>query len=154
MVKHQPFGGIPLSYLKTFYREVLLPACLLFTVLCFLFTIAFTASDMTSKLPSLSLKGTSLIFLFSLLFSWSNRLFFRKTSAFWVNLVLHFLAFLGNIIAVFFIFGGYYSTTQGAFIIVILFALLYIIFAAIGVTVRHFVIGSKPEAKTYKRQFR
>lgn len=144
-----------MSYLKKFYRDVLLPACLLFTVLSFFFTLLFELAEVSSKMLSLiSFKGLSRIFLFSLLFSWSNRLFFREKTAFWLNLLLHFLAFLGNIVAVFFLFGSYYTSAKNALVILVIFALLYVIGAAIGVTVRHFVIASRPEKKSYQRQFR
>lgn len=138
---------------KKFYYQVLLPACLIFTFLCFAFSLILQFSESEMKLPMVNLDNLSQIFLFSFLFSASWQLFSIKKLPFWLTLSLHFLGFLANIAIVFFFIGKHYTTARNAFVILIIFALIYIVLAVIGVTIRHFILANTAEKKVYKRQF-
>lgn len=148
-----------MTWLKKFYQDILLPACLIFTILCLFFSVIIyaliaSAGDIAMIVPTMSLNNLFQIFVFSLIFAWSNRLFSRKKTPFWLNLFCHFGIFLANLVIIFFVIGGHYTSARGAFVILVLFALIYIICAAVGVTIRHFIVASKPEENPYKRQFR
>ncbi|MBQ4065773.1 MAG: hypothetical protein IJD10_06695 [Clostridia bacterium] len=143
-----------MNTLKKFYREILLPACLIFTLLCFSFAIILHAAKMEMAVPTIGLGNMTQIFAFSLLFTASWQFFKMKRMAFPVALLLHFIAFLGSVAIVFFVIGGHYTSLHNALVILFVFALIYVIAAAIGITVRHFVISGKEEKTPYKRQFR
>jgi len=139
--------------LKKLYREILLPACLISTVLCFVFSAILHLSDSEMVLPMVNLENLTQIFVFSLILAASFQFFSVKKLAFWLALTLHFLCFLSNIAIVFFLIGKHYTTARNAFVVLFVFALFYVIIATIGVTIRQIVLASKAEKKTYKRQF-
>ncbi|GEM_PF-2216144 len=139
--------------LTKFYREILLPACLISTILCFVFSAILHLSKSEMTLPMVNLENLTQIFVFSLILTASFQLFKTKKLIFWLALILHFLCFVANIAIVFFLIGKHYTTARNAFVVIFIFALIYVILAAIGVTVRHFLSATKAEKTTYKRQF-
>ncbi len=139
--------------LKTFYWQVLLPACLCFTLLCFVFSAILQGSDSQMVLPTVNLANLAQIFAFSLVFSLSWQLFKSRKRPFWLSLVLHFLSFLASIAVIFFLIGGHYSTGRGAFLMLFVFAILYVMIAAVAVTIRHFILAGRNRSSHYKRQF-
>jgi hypothetical protein len=139
--------------LKKLYREILLPACLVFTLLCFGFSLILDNANTGIAVPTINLGNITQIFVFSMIFSASWQLFAAKKLPFWSALVLHFLSFLANIAIVFFLIGGHYRDARNAFVVLVVFALIYVIVAAIAVTVRHFVFAAKDNKKAYKKQF-
>ena len=139
--------------LTKFYREILLPACLISTILCFIFSAILQLSKSEMTLPMVNLGNLTQIFTFSLILAASFRLFKTEKLTFWLALTLHFLCFLANIAIVFFLIGKHYTTARNAFVVLFVFALIYVIFATISVTIRHILLASKADKKTYKRQF-
>lgn len=142
-----------MEILKKIYRCMVLPACLVSTVLSFTFSLIIHLSDKQMTLPMINLENLTQIFVFSLIFVASFRLFSIPQMAFWLALFCHFILFLGNIFVVFFLIGKHYTNGRNAFIVIFLFALLYIIIATIWVTIRHIMLVSKRNSSTYKRQF-
>lgn len=140
------------SLLK-FYRTVLLPACLIFTLLCFGFSFVLFHSESSMTLPTMDLGNLTQIFVFSFLLSLSFRLFDIERPAFWVRLLLHFVAFLLNITVVFFFIGGHYSTPMNAFVVLLLFAVLYAVTATVVLVIRHFTKKKNTSKTPYRRQF-
>ena len=140
--------------LKSLYHRVLLPACLFFTILCFVISTLHFTSKTEMTLPTISLGNLAQIFLFCLLFALSNLLFVQKKLRFSIALILHFFLFLFNISIIFFLIGKHYQSASGAFTLLLLFALVYILVSAIVVTIRHFVRSTRAEANPYKKQFR
>ncbi len=139
--------------LRFFFRKVLLPACLIFTVLCFVFSAILQASGTEMKLPTINLGNLCQIFAFSLIFSASGLLFTSKKIKYALALPLHFLCFLANLSVVFFLVGKHFDTPRSAFLVLAVFALVYIIIAAIASAVRHIVLSGRNEKKSYKRLY-
>ncbi|MBE6636389.1 MAG: hypothetical protein E7618_01140 [Ruminococcaceae bacterium] len=139
---------------KTIYHRLILPTCLYFTILCIVFSLLLTTSDTKMNLPTINFGNLMQIFSFCFLFAASNLLFRAKKLAFFAALFLHFFAFLANIGIVFFWIGKHYQTVSGAFGLLLVFGLVYIIVAAVAVTARHLILSFKKEQTEYKRQFR
>ncbi len=139
--------------LSYFYHKILLPACLICTILCFAFSVILHLSQSEMTLPMINMGNLTQIFVFSLVFAASFQLFSLGTIRFWAQLTLHFVAFLANISIVFFLIGKHYTTARNAFVVLFVFALIYIVIAVICVTVRHVILASRSSNNTYKRQF-
>ena len=133
---------------KKLYCEILLPASLVFTILCFALSLTGTGFSLY-----IHLKTLLRFFLFSLLFATSWQLFGWKKVPFGGALVLHFFAFLTNVAVVLIALGGKDALSRGSFYLLLLLSLVYVICATIGVTIRHFVLASKESKKKYKKQF-
>lgn len=138
---------------KSFINFVIYPACLVFTVLCFIFSIIMNLSETELQIPIIDLPNLVQIFLFSLMFSLSGLLFRMKKWKIGLKTVLHFACFLTNISIVFFLVGKHYSSAKGAFVILLIFGLIYIIVAAVVLTARYLLRKDENENKKYKRQF-
>lgn len=143
-----------MNKINFFFKKILLPSCLFFTILCFVFSGVLSLSKTEMSLPTINLNNLFQIFLFSLIFSASNLLFTSKKTKFGVSLLLHYLSFVANILIVFSFIGKHFESQKNALVMLIIFSLIYVIIAAIAATVRHFVVAKKNENKTYKRQFR
>lgn len=135
------------------FRSILLPACLFFTVLCFVFSAILSHSDTEMTLPTINLSNLFQIFLFSLVLSASNLLFSCRRLSYPLALTLHFVCFLADISIVFFLIGGHFNSERGAFTILFVFAILYLVIAAVASTVRHFLRTDRNNKEAYKRQF-
>ncbi len=138
---------------KKLYREILLPTCLIFTLLCFTFSLLLNAAGTEMSIPIINLENLTQIFVFSLILSASWQLFKTEKLPFALALILHFLCFLANVSVVFFLIGGHFISMQNTFTVLLILSLLYVIVATVAVTVRHFVLAQKREKKPYKRQF-
>ncbi|MBE6622028.1 MAG: DUF3021 family protein [Ruminococcaceae bacterium] len=136
--------------LKKLYREILLPACLITTILCFISTAVLQLSDTKMDLPMVNLSNLTQIFLFSFIFAASWQLFSLKKLSFWAALALHFLCFLANLTVVFFLIG---DNKANPFMVLFVFGLIYVVIATVAVTVRQVVKAQKNASKPYRRQF-
>ncbi len=143
-----------MKLLSEVFKRVLLPACFFFTVLCFVFSAILSLSDTSMALPTINLKNICQIFVFSLVLAASNLLFSSKKIKYGLALLLHFICFIADISIVFFLIGKHFESSKNALSILFVFALVYIMIAAIATTVRHFILAGKNTQKTYKRQFR
>ena len=139
--------------LRYLYHRILLPACLICTILCFAFSTILHLSQSKMTLPMINLGNLTQIFVFSLIFAVSFQLFTLYTLRFWAQLTLHFVTFLANISIVFFLIGKHYSTARNAFVVLFVFAFFYVVIAVVCVTVRQVMLASRASNNTYKRQF-
>ena len=139
--------------LKWCFREILLPACLLFTLLCFLFAVLFQVGSGGTNPVFIDLSNLGQILLFSLILSASKLLFSLPKLPFAGALVLHFVVFLLDIVVVFFLIGGHAESSRSAFIITGVFALIYLLIAAVILVIRSARLKKTNEPKPYKRQF-
>lgn len=136
---------------KKFVKDILYPACLIFTLIIFFFSLIFETEvlKLTSS-SAYSLIGVIRFFLFSLIMSWSRKIFdIPKISRAKAHF-LHYLIFLGNVTVVFVIMGGM-TRFFGA---IVAFSILYLIGALIAAIIRkltHKDVKPKPE---YKKQFK
>ncbi len=136
---------------KKFVREILYPACLIFTLIIFFFSLIFETEvlKLTSS-SAYSLIGVIRFFLFSLILSWSRKVFdIPKISRAKAHF-LHYLIFLGNVTVVFVIMGGM-TNFLGANIV---FSLLYIVGALIAAITRKLTHKDSKNKTEYKRQFK
>ncbi len=137
-----------MKLLKKLYHEILLPACLVFTVLCVALSLVGDGFSLYVHIVTLLR-----FLLFSVIFAASWQLFQSKKIPFGGALVLHFIAFLLNVSIVMIALGGQDLLSRGSFYFLLLLSLVYVIIATVAVTVRHFVLVSKESKKKYKRQF-
>lgn len=138
--------------LNTIYKKVILPACLLFTVLCIGFSAILSFSGTEMSLPTINFENVCQMLAFSVILALSNLLFSCKGIKFAVALILHFICFIADISVVFFAIGKHTNSLSGAISVLLVFAVLYIIVAAVCLTVKHLTSSKKDEP--YKRQFR
>ena len=139
---------------QTLYHKLILPTCLYFTILCTVFSLLLTTSDTKMDLPTINFGNLMQIFAFCFLFAASNLLFRSKKLSFYAALVLHFIAFLANVGIVFFWIGKHYQSVGGAFSLLFVFGLVYIIIATVAVVIRHLIRSSRKQHNEYKKQFR
>lgn len=144
-------GGIHLEGFKKFVKDILYPACLIFTVIIFFFSLIFETDVLKLTVSSTySLIGVIRFFLFSLILSWSRKVFdIPKISRAKAHF-LHYLIFLGNVTVVFVIMGGM-TKFIGA---IIVFSLLYLIGTLIEVIIRRLTHKNEKPKQEYKRQFK
>ncbi len=139
--------------LKDIYSKIILPACLIFTVICLIMSVILgTDGEYAMAVSSI---GHLKIFVFSLLLSLSNLLFSCKMK-FIPALILHFIAFMLNIYISFLAFINKGEAGYSPVSVILVFAVFYLIGALIFSVVRA-VMSSKREKedeKNYKRQFR
>lgn len=136
---------------KKFVREILYPACLIFTLIIFFFSLIFETEvlKLTSS-SAYSLIGVIRFFLFSLILSWSRKVFDIPKMSRAKAHFLHYLIFLGNVTVVFVIMGGM-TKFIGA---IIVFSLLYLIGALIAAIIRKLTHKNEKPKQEYKRQFK
>ena len=139
--------------LKSILEHYIYPTCLIFTVLCFVFAVIAYSVDTEYDIPVIELKGISLILLFSALFAASNRIFALKKSPLMAKVLMHFAAYLVNVIVVLMLFGGYFNTGSSALILIVIFSLLYVIIAAPIIILYKVYTRDSEKNKSYKRQF-
>ena len=135
---------------KKFVKNILYPACFIFTVIVFAFSVLNALMDFT--MPYVLTPKTLLPFIvFSLILSWSNEVFRNRKMSFAAAHFLHYIIFLFNVLISFIIL----EQRQNAVGTLIAFSILYLIGALVALIVRK-VTPKKPEAKktTYKKQFK
>ncbi|MBR6427247.1 MAG: hypothetical protein IKS28_05420 [Clostridia bacterium] len=141
--------------MKSFVHRVLYPACLLFTVLCVVFSALLSWADSEMLLPTISIGNLCQIFCFSLVVAGANLLFSIGKLPYPACFVLHFLCSLAAFWLIFLVIGRHFSEGNAGTMLLV-FAGIYLIFA-LPVIVVHCVRGrnkKRESEKTYKRQFR
>ena len=135
---------------KKFVNNILYPACFIFTVIVFAFSVLNALMDFS--MPYVLTPKTLLPFIvFSLILSWSNEVFRNRKMSFPAAHFIHYIIFLFNVLISFIIL----EQRQNVVGTLIAFSILYLIGALVALIVRK-VSPKKPEEKktTYKKQFK
>ncbi len=135
---------------KKFVKNTLYPACFIFTVIIFMFSVLNALMDFS--MPYVLTPKTLLPFmLFSLILSWSYEIFRNRKMSFPAAHFIHYIIYLFNVLISFVIL----EQRQNVIGNLIVFSILYLIGALVALIVRK-VSPKKPEEKktTYKKQFK
>lgn len=136
--------------LKKFINEILYPACLTFSVIVFAFSMFSEIAGLNNKF-SYNLSDLILFMIFSLIFSWSLKVFRTKKLSFPKALALNFLCYIADTFVVFAILGGK-KNFAGMFIV---FTLYYILFAIVFAVARRLTNDAdSPKKSEYKKMFK
>ncbi|MBQ7779342.1 MAG: hypothetical protein IJ404_02505 [Clostridia bacterium] len=135
---------------KKFVKNILYPACFIFTVIIFMFSVLNALMDF--NMPYVLTPKTLLPFiLFSLILSWSNEIFRSRKMSFPAAHFIHYIIYLLNVLISFVIL----EQRQNVFGNLIVFSILYLIGALVALIVRKVSSKKTEEKKTpYKKQFK
>ena len=137
------------------YKKVLLPACLIFTLICFAFSILLGSSEKNADIMTINTSNLTQIFLFSVILSAGNLVFGCKKLKFALALLLHFIITIADVSIVFFLIGGHFTTMSNCIAVLIVFAVVYVIIAVFSIILRKLFSRSvtKDSEKEYTRRF-
>ena len=138
--------------IKYFINKIFYPACAFYLVFTFICS-CITQTVNTYKIPILSLKGISVLFLFSLCLAASNRIFFIKNKSAIGKTALHFICFIASFAIILEGLGGYYRSSGYALLLLVAVAVIYIIIAAIALIINAIVRRNKNDTEKYKSMF-
>ncbi len=143
-----------MKYITLAYKKVILPACLVFTVICFTFSLIFASDGENAQLMMINTSNLAQILLFSVIFSSANLLFGVGRLKFPLALLLHYLSTVTDILTVFFIFGGHYSSVSNTLAVMLVFSVIYFVFAFVAMLTKKVFSKKDTEIKSeYKRRF-
>ena len=134
------------KFLKTL-KEIFHSGCAIFTFVVFGFYIMGDILSSTTKV--LELKTLFLLFLFSLWFALSNRIFTAKKMNVILRTVFHFLSTIIGFFVIFIYLPGNIKNSSSAFVLTLGFAVIYVVIAAIILTVRHFSLKKRNSEEKY-----
>lgn len=145
-----PHTEAVLEAAKKFVKEVLYPACLIFTIVIFIFTVMLESSALEIS-GSFTIAGLIQFFAFSLIFSWSNKIYSVKKMSRAKKHLLNYAAFLLNVTVSFVILGN----RGKLFGTLIVFSLLYLVISLIYAVIRAITkkIGAKGKNE-YKKLYK
>ncbi len=138
--------------IKYIINKIFYPACafyLIFTFIC----SCVTQTVNIYEVPILSLKGISVIFLFSLCLAASNRIFYIKNKSAIAKTFLHFICFIASFALILEVLGGYYRSSGYALMLLLVIAIIYIIIAAIALIITGIFKKKKNDTQNYKSMF-
>lgn len=107
--------------------SIIKSACVIFTIIVFLFYIMGNA--ISSQIQVLTLTNLFLLLLFSVWFSFSNLLLKSKKMNIFLRLTLHFISTVIGFFVIFVYLPGNLENKSQAFILVLGFAIIYIVTA-------------------------
>lgn len=116
---------------RKFVNEILYPACLIFTIIIIIFTVMLEVDAFQIK-GSFTLAGLIQFLVFSLLFSWSNKIYSIPKMSRAKKHLLNYAAFLLNVTVSFVILGN----RGGLMGILIVFTILYLTVSIIYALIR------------------
>ncbi|MBE6638088.1 MAG: DUF3021 family protein [Ruminococcaceae bacterium] len=132
------------SVFKSIYRKIVLPACLLHTVITFVFM-------MGSELDAIKLDKAGLIFLFSLMVALSNLLFSLKNMQILLRTTLHFICTsVSFVVIMLYGSGSMKSNSSGSLMILMVYIVLYLLIAPLPVYFIHKKEKKNEEATEYQ----
>ncbi len=136
---------------KKFVKEILYPACLIFTLIVFAFSAAYEIADLY-KASAYSIMGLIRFFVFSLVLSWSRMVFKDEKMSFAGAHFLHYIIFLVNVSVSFVVLGR----MNNFFGVLVVFSILYGLGAIVALIVRRISKKHQSEKKkaNYKKQFK
>lgn len=134
---------------KVLIDWILMPACLIFTVI----TLALTgiATTITNFAPQF--EALIALFIYSVVLAALNRILYLRSLHIGLRLVLHCTGIVASFLAIFLLVLSDSSHTRGALIISAVIAVLYFIIAAIVLAVKHALKRNENEKKEYKKMF-
>ncbi len=137
------------SFKDIAYR-VLYPTCAIYTVMTLLFTAIFFSSSNEYGSPGITPTGIGTILLFSFLASLANLLFGVKRFHPLLRTLLHMIALTADFALCFLVLGGYFrSAGTLAFMVLLIFAVLYLLIAIPSYVVFAVSGRKKNEAEKY-----
>ncbi len=140
-----------LEKIKKFIKDILYPACLVFTLIVFSFSAMYEVMGFSST-SAYSIVGLIQFMLFSLVLCWSREVFKSENMSFSGAHFLHYGIYLINVTVSFTILGQ----RSSFFADLIAFSLLYAVGAIIALIVRKITKKHKKAQKkaNYKKQFK
>ena len=121
-----------LSYL---FRKILLPACGIYTFITFTVILLAHLADSLSifdiAVPALTLSLMLLFFVISIVLSLCNKLLYIKRLSALSSVFIHMLSVIFSVSVITFVYSsafGNYALTIKAFLLVVIFTFLYIVF--------------------------
>ncbi len=136
---------------KKTISAIIYQACLFFTLLTLISQAVVTLSGFTTLI--LTFKTLIAFFVFSLLLSALNRIFYIKSFGIGLKLFLHYIGFLISFLVIFLVIISGKSNTAGALITCFILSILYFIIAGIALIVRHSLRKNEKESKKYENVF-
>ncbi len=137
--------------LKFFFEKILFPAAFFFTLMSFAASAILSASSSGDSPYLLSLAGMSRMFLFSFIFSLSNLIFLSKKIPYYFKLLIHFICYIANIFLILGTKGA--NASYNTLILFCIFAVIYLIIAAIISLIRRLFVLKNKQENTYKKMF-
>ncbi len=131
---------------KKFFKEVLYPACFVFTLIIFIFTLMLEA-DAFQLTGSFTLAGLIQFFAFSLIFSWSNKIYSIPKMSRPKKHLLHYASFLLNVTLSFVILGNRGRLIGTLIVFSLLYLAVFIIYAIVRMICRKITATNKKEYK-------
>jgi len=138
-------------YKKTLHR-IIYPACTFYFIMTFIFALIAYSVRTDFSVPVIDFKGISLIFIFCLILSCANCIFYsEKIQSMVAKVALHFVMVMVDFIAVFMLIGKYFSGSSATIVILFAVSIIYVMFASVGLLIHGAV--KKTEQKKYQSQF-
>ena len=135
--------------IKYIYKKILLPCCLIFTVLTVIFTAVQVSGGDEYTSNGFTLGAIGQLFLFSLLMSGADKLFEIKNISLVLRFLMHYIALCLAFIITFIWLGGRKFSAK----LMILAAVIYIIALGITLIVRAIRRSKENTEKEYNKQF-
>lgn len=135
------------AFLKS-VSGVIKQACVIFTCIVFAFYIF---ADLTNGSNNfLTLKMLFLLFLAAIWFAMTDVLLVNKNLNIFLRVSLHFISSTVGFYLIFIYLSGYAKKSSKSFILVILFAVIYILIASIALFIRHLLLKKKADNENYE----
>lgn len=138
--------------MKIFLKRTVYPACLLFTLICLLFSALLSWSGGEMYAPTINISNLCQILAFSIVVSFANLLFSLDKLPYLVAFLAHFLCTMLSAWVIFLVIGQHLEEGS-AFNLVLFFAVIYIAIAVPVIIVHTVRKTIKREPRDYKRQF-
>lgn len=128
--------------------------CTAFSVITLLlYSIGALISSGTEKQFVPNVKFIWLFFIFSLLLAFANKILFMQKLSVAVRMIIHFAASFALYFITVVVCGGYIKNGKTAFISIIIFIVLYVIFGIATAVILSKKEAKKQENKKYEKQF-
>lgn len=121
--------------------------CVIFTFIVFLFYIL--GNMMASTVQVLNLTNLFLLFLFSIVFALANLILKSKKMNIVLRVALHFITMVAGFFVIFVYLPGNLQKGSSAFVLTVVFTVLYALVTAVILTVRHFIKKRKTDKQEY-----
>ena len=136
---------------KKIISAIIYPACLFFTLLTLISQTIVTLAGFTTLI--LTFKTLIAFFVFSLLLSALNRIFYIKSFGIGLKIFLHYIGFLISFLVIFLVIISGNSNTAGALITSLILSIIYFIIAGLTLIIRRSLKKTEKENKKYENVF-
>ena len=135
-------------------RSLLCNTCVIFSITVLL-VLGVWAAISSQKVASTALlfSQAASVFAFSFLLCCINEIFRVRKLNILLRVLIHFAGFMLIFYFIFIRFSNYFESNSGAFLIMLLVGIIYIIIAAIILAIRHLITRKKQNDEKYESQF-